>query len=62
MMAGSDLMTFWKFMTDVNFTSSPSKLTEDELLHMGRKAGRFEHEIEAVLRGYREMLKNGEEG
>jgi len=55
-------MTFWKFLTDVNFTGSPSKLTEDELRHMGRKAGRFEHEIEAVLRGYREMLKNGEEG
>ena len=36
MMARSDLMTFWKFLTDVNFTGSPSKLTEDELRHMGR--------------------------
>ena len=55
-MARSDLMTFWKFLTDAKFTGSPSKLTEDELRQMGRKACLFEREIEPVLRGYREFL------
>ena len=56
-MARSDLMTFWKFLTDAKFTGSPSKLTEDEIRKMGRKAELFEHEIAVVLRGYREFLK-----
>ena len=59
-MARSDLMTFWKFLTDVKFTGSPSKLTEDELKKMGRKAELFEHEIEAVQRGYWEFMKSKE--
>jgi hypothetical protein len=53
--ARSDMMTFWKFLTDTKFTGSPSNLTEDDLRQMGRKAELFEHEIEAVLRGYREF-------
>jgi hypothetical protein len=55
--ARSDMMTFWKFLTDTKFTGSPSKLTEDDLRQMGRNAELFENEIEAVLRGYREFLE-----
>jgi hypothetical protein len=60
MMARSDLMMFWKLLTDAKFTGSPSKLTEDDLRQMGRKAELFEHEIKAVLRGYREFQKSKE--
>ena len=55
MMARSNLMKFWKLLTDAKFTGSPSKLIEDDVWHMGRKAELFEHEIEVVLRGYREF-------
>jgi hypothetical protein len=56
-MARSDMMTFWKFLADTKFTGSPSKLTEDDVRQMGRKAVLFEHEIETVLRGLRESQK-----
>lgn len=57
-MARSDLMTFWKFLTDTKFTGSPSKLTEDDVWRMVEAVGLIEPEIEAVLRGWREMLEN----
>ena len=56
-MARSDLMTFWKFLTDAKFTGSPSKLTEDDVWRMVEAAGLIEPEIEAVLRGYREFME-----
>ena len=59
-MARSDLMTFWKFLTDVNFTGSPSRLTEDDVWRMVEAAGLIEPEIEAVLRGFREFMKSKE--
>jgi hypothetical protein len=58
--ARSDLMTFWKFLTDTKFTGSPSKLTEDDVRQMGRKAELFEHEIETVLRGLQEFKNHSE--
>jgi len=59
-MARSDLMTFWKFLTDAKFTGSPSKLTEDDVWRMVEAAGLIEPEIEAVLRGFREFMKSKE--
>ena len=56
-MAKSDLMKFWKLLTDAKFTGSPSKLTEDEVWRMVEAAGLIEPEIEAVLRGYREFME-----
>ena len=56
-MARSDIMTFWKFLTDTKFTGSPSKLTEDDVWRMVEAAGIIEPEIEAVLRGYREFME-----
>ena len=57
-MARSDLMTFWKFLTDAKFTGSPSKLTEDDVWRMVEAAGLIEPEIEAVLRGFREFMEH----
>lgn len=54
----SDIMKFWKLLAETKYTGSPSKLTEDDLRQMGRKAELFEHEVEAVLRGYREFQNN----
>ena len=56
-MAKSDLMKFWKLLTDAKFTGSPSKLTEDEVWRMVEAAGLIEPEIEAVLLGYREFME-----
>ena len=56
-MAKSDLMKFWKLLTDAKFTGSPSKLTEDDVWRMVEAAGIIEPEIEAVLRGYREFME-----
>ena len=56
-MAKSDLMKFWKLLTDSRFTGSPSKLTEDDVWRMVEAAGLIEPEIEAVLRGYREFME-----
>ena len=56
-MARSDLMKFWKLLTDAKFTGSPSKLTEDEVWRMVEAAGLIEPEIEAVLLGYREFME-----
>ena len=56
-MARSDLMKFWKLLTDAKFTGSPSKLTEDDVWRMVEAAGKIEPEIEAVLRGYREFME-----
>ena len=58
-MARSDLMKFWKLLTDAKFTGSPSKLTEDDVRQMANRAGLYNHEIEAVIRRFREILKNG---
>jgi hypothetical protein len=58
--ARSDLMTFWKFLTDTKFTGSPSKLIEDDVWRMVETAGLLEHEIEAVPRGYREFMESKE--
>jgi hypothetical protein len=55
-MARSDLIKFWKLLTDANFTDSPSKLTEDEVRQMAKTLGLFEPEIGAAIRGFREML------
>ena len=56
-MAKSDLMKFWKLLTDAKFTGSPSKLTEDDVWRMVEAAGLIEPEIEDVLRGYREFME-----
>ena len=56
-MARSDLMKFWKLLTDAEFTGSPSKLTEGDVRQMAEIIGLPEHEIEAVLRGLLEFLR-----
>ena len=60
-MARSDLMKFWKLLNDAKFTGSPSKLTAVELRNMAEANGLLRHEIEAVTRGYREMLRTKNE-
>lgn len=59
-MARSDLMKFWKPLTDTKFTGSPSKLPEDDIWRMVKAAGIIEPEIEAVLRGVREFQRGNE--
>ena len=59
-MARSDLMKFWKLLTDAKFTGSPSKLTEDDVWRMAEAAGLIKPELEAVLRGFREFRKQEE--
>ena len=58
-MARSDLMKFWKLLTDARFTGSPSKLTEDDVRRMAKTLGLPEAEIESAIGGFREMLENG---
>ena len=53
-MARSDLLKFWKLLSDARFTGSPSKLTEDDVRRMANAFGLFESELEAALRGLRE--------
>jgi hypothetical protein len=53
-MARSDIMKFWKLLSDASFTGRPSQLTEDDVRRMANKVGLFEPELEAVLRGMRE--------
>ena len=57
-MARSDLMKFWKLLTDAKFTGSPSRLTEDDVWRMVEAAGLIEPEIEAVLWGFREFMEH----
>jgi hypothetical protein len=56
-MARSDLMKFWKLLSDAKYTGSPSKLTEDDVRQMANTLGLFEPEIGAVLRGLQESQK-----
>jgi hypothetical protein len=60
-MARSDLLKFWKLLSDARFTGSPSKLTEDDVRKMANTVGLPQYEIEAVLRGLREFLSLGDE-
>jgi len=60
-MARSDLLKFWKVLSDARFTGSPSKLTEDDVRKMANKVGLPQYEIEAVLRGLREFLSPEDE-
>ena len=59
-MARSDLMKFWKLLTDAKFTGSPSKLNEEDIKRMGKDAGIFEMEIEAAIRGLQEFKNQNE--
>jgi hypothetical protein len=59
-MARSDLMKFWKLLTDAKFTGSPSKLNEEDIKRMGKAVGIIEIEIEAAIRGLQEF-KNQKE-
>jgi hypothetical protein len=56
-MARSDLMKFWKLLSDAKYTGSPSKLTEDDVRQMANTLGLFEPDIGAVLRGLQESQK-----
>ena len=56
-MTRSNIMKFWKLLTDAGFAGSPSKLATEEVRKMGEAKGLLAHEIEAVLRGYLEFLK-----
>jgi hypothetical protein len=55
-MARSDLLKFWKLLSDARFTGSPSKLTEDDVRKMANTVELPQYEIEAELRGLREFL------
>jgi len=59
-MARSDLLKFWKLLSDAMFTGSPSKLTEDDVRKMANTVGLPQYEIEEVLRGLRELLSQGD--
>ena len=59
-MARSDLMKFWKLLTDTKFTGSPSKLNEEDIMQMGKDAGIIEMEIEAAIRGLKEFKNQNE--
>jgi hypothetical protein len=59
-MARSDLLKFWKLLSDGRFTGSPSKLTEDDVRKMANTVGLPQYEIEEVLRGLRELLSQGD--
>ena len=48
-MARSDLMKFWKLLTDSGFTGTPSNLIEDDVRQMGLAAGWSDSEIEAAV-------------
>jgi hypothetical protein len=60
-MARSDLMKFWKLLSDAKFTGRPSQLTEDDVRRMAKTVGLLEHEIAEVVQGFRQMLRIGEE-
>jgi hypothetical protein len=59
-MARSDLLKFWKLLSDAMFTGSPSKLTEDDVRKMANTVGLPQYDIEEVLRGLRELLSQGD--
>jgi hypothetical protein len=59
-MARSDLMKFWKLLTDTKFTGSPSKLNEEDIMQMGKDAGIIEMKIEAAIRGMQEFKDQNE--
>jgi hypothetical protein len=59
MKARSDLMCFWKLLSDCEFTGSPSSLTEDQVRAMAEAKGMLSHEIEKVIQGLKEF-QNGE--
>jgi hypothetical protein len=59
-MARSDLLKFWKLLSDARFTGSPSKLTEDDVRKMANTVGLPQYEIEEVLRGLSELLSQGD--
>jgi hypothetical protein len=50
-MARSDLLKFWKLLSDARFTGSPSKLTEDDVRRMAKRLEIFEPEIDAAVQG-----------
>jgi hypothetical protein len=52
-MARSDLLKFWKLLSDNRFTGSPSKLTENDVQKMANTVELPQYEIETVLRGLR---------
>ena len=56
-MAHSDLMKFWKFLTDAKFTGRPSHLATEEVRMMAEAQWWPEHEIKDVLRGFHEFLR-----
>jgi hypothetical protein len=56
-MARSDLLKFWKLLTDAQFTGRPSQLTTEEVRKMAEAQWLPGHEIEDVLRGFLEFLK-----
>jgi hypothetical protein len=55
--ARSDLMKFWKLLSEAKFTGRPSKLTEDEVRQMAKTLGSFEPEIDAAIQGFRVFKK-----
>jgi hypothetical protein len=56
-MARSNLMKFWKLLNDAQFTGRPFQLTTEDVRKMAEAKGMPEHEIEDVLRGFLEFLK-----
>ena len=60
-MARSDLMRFWKLLSDCEYTGSPSLLTESDVREIGIGRGMLEHEIEAVIRGLKEFQNQGDQ-
>ena len=56
-MARSDLLKFWKMLSDSKFIGRPSQLTEDAVREMAVTLGLIDPEIEAVVRGLCEVQK-----
>jgi hypothetical protein len=56
-MARSDLMKFWKLLSDAKFTGRPSELTEDDVREMAKRLELFEPEIDAAIQELRAYQK-----
>ena len=53
----SDLMKFWRLLADAKSVGTPSQLTAEEVRKMAEAKGLPEHEIEDVLRGFLEFMR-----
>jgi hypothetical protein len=56
-MARSNMMQFWKLLSDAEFTGRLSKQSEPDILKMAKELGWTEADTDAAPRGFRDFLK-----